>query len=222
MGAINLYLGDCMEAMVEMKENEYDLAIVDPPYGIGMDNQVVRVKPNRRNTWGRGGEKKYKESNWDSNSPTFAYFKHLYSVSENQIIWGANYFCDLIRPAFGWIYWDKQMGENNFSSGELAFKSFGVSMDCFSHPSMRVAGTRIHPTQKPVKLYEWLLMNYAKPGQKILDTHGGSMSIALAVHNVNEREGMNLSLDLWEIDEEYYNAGVARYENHIRQKTIFS
>lgn len=126
-----------------------------------------------------------------------------------------------LTPSPCWLIWDKGFSEDiSFAQYEMAWTSFSTSAKKYDKTPLQP--NRIHPTQKPVKLYEWLLMNYAKPNQKILDTHGGSMSIALAVHNVNEREGMNLSLDLWEIDPEYYEAGVKRFEAHRAQTTIFS
>lgn len=136
-----------------------------------MDNQNVRVKPNRPNTYLRAGIVSIK-SNWDNEVPTKEYWNELFRVSKNQIIWGANYFCEYIPSGKGWIYWDKQI-ENNFSSGEFAYQSIQIKSSFFSYPSMRVSGTRIHPTQKPIALYSWLLHNYANVGDKILDTHLG-------------------------------------------------
>ena len=213
--SINLNLGDCLEAMKAMPDNAYDLAIVDPPYGLGMDNQKVRTKPNRKNTYLRKGVSQYKVSEWDNEKPLKDYWDNLFRVSKNQIVWGANYFCEFIPSGKGWIFWDKLMGENNFSAGEFAFQSIQMRSAKFVEPSMRVQNTRIHPTQKPIKLYEWLLDNYAKEGDRILDTHLGSGSIAIACHN------RGFSLDAWEIDAEYHSAAVKRYEQHIAQLTIF-
>jgi len=214
---INLHHIDCMEFMRGLPDKCYDLAIVDPPYGIGMDNQRVRVKPNRPNSYARAGELQYKSSGaWDNNPPNTDYFKELERVSKNRIIWGANYFCEQLPSGFGWIYWDKQMGEGNgFSTGEFAFQSIEIRSNTVSVPSMRVAGTRIHPTQKPVALYRWLLKNYAKPGQKILDTHGGSMSIAIAC----DIEGFDL--DICELDKDYFEAGKKRLEAHQAAPRLF-
>ena len=206
-----------MELLKQTPDNYYGLCIVDPPYGIGMDNQRVRVKPNRPNSYQRAGELQYKASGaWDDNRPTSEYFGELFRVSEAQVVWGANYFCEHLPSGFGWIYWDKQMGEGNgFSTGEFAFQSIQQRSNSFSEPSMRVAGTRIHPTQKPVALYRWLLQNYAKPGQKILDTHGGSMSIAIAC----DIEGFDL--DLCELDKDYFEAGKKRLEAHQAAPRLF-
>lgn len=207
---------DNMELMARYPDNHFELAIVDPPYGIGMDNQKVRTKPNRPNTYLRAGENQYNGSNkWDNEIPTEQYFAELFRVSKNQIIWGSNYFTKFLPMGFGWIYWDKQMGENNFSSGEFAFQSIQVKSSFFSYPSMRVKGTRIHPTQKPVKLYEWLLMNYAKEGDKILDTHLGSGSTAIACHN------LNFDLTACELDKEYYDAAMKRLKQHQSQIRMF-
>tara|TARA_R110002020_G_C16037296_1_gene753395 strand:- start:96 stop:734 length:639 start_codon:yes stop_codon:yes gene_type:complete len=205
---------DNMQLMARYKDNHFDLAIVDPPYGIGMDNQKIRVKPNRPNTYKNAGKLKYKNSNWDNKRPDAKYFVELYRVSKNQIIWGANYFSPYIPEGKGWIFWDKQMGDNNFSAGEFAFQSIQIRSSCFSYPSMRVKGTRIHPTEKPIRLYEWLLMNYAKEGDKILDTHLGSGSIAIAAHN------LGYDLTACELDKEYYEAAIKRIEQHTTQLRI--
>ena len=212
---IELLNEDCMAVMARYPDKHFDLAIVDPPYGIGMDNQNVRTKPNRPNTYLRIGQRQYKDTNWDNNAPQKPYFDALFNVSKNQIIWGANYFCGNLPSGFGWIFWDKEMGDNSFSAGEFAYKSFGIKSDRVSIPSMRVKNTRIHPTEKPVKLYEWLLTNYAKKGDKILDTHGGSMSIAIACHN------LGFDLVCTELDTDYYQAAVKRYNAHILQQRLF-
>jgi site-specific DNA-methyltransferase (adenine-specific) len=210
-GKLDLRCMDCMDLMKEYPDNHFDLAIVDPPYGIDMDNQRVRTKPNRPNTYKRVGQVQYNGAGWDKSGPTKEYFNQLYRVSKKQIIWGANYFCDMIKPGNGWIYWDKQMGENQFSSGEFAYQSMQIKSSCFSHPSMRVQGTRIHPTQKPVALYRWLLQNYAKEGDKILDTHLGSGSIAIACYY------MGFDLTGSELDPDYYKAMMERIDKETRQ-----
>jgi site-specific DNA-methyltransferase (adenine-specific) len=204
---INLNLGDCMEAMANMPDNAYDLAIVDPPYGIGMHKQRV---------YDDGKE-------WDNTIPNDAYFKELERVSKNQIIWGGNYFPYLWNNGCkGFVIWDKHQPNGlTFAMVELAYTSFNIPAKMFFTKPAGERGfytvdcKRIHPTQKPVKLYEWLLQNYAKEGDKILDTHGGSMSIAIACHN------LGFDLDLWELDEDYYKAGVKRYNNHILQQRLF-
>ena len=225
MSNINLHLGDCLEAMKEMPDNAYELAIVDPPYGIGEDG---------KSNHSRGllaAPKKYTPKDWDNKAPTHKYFDELFRVSKNVIIWGANHFLGNMLvsvPTLGflnshcWIVWNKDNGETDFADCELAFTSFNTAVRMFTwrwngmlQQDMKNKEIRIHPTQKPVKLYEWLLDNYAKEGDKILDTHLGSGSIALACHN------RKFDLDAWEIDEEYYNNAVERLENHRSQLTIF-
>jgi len=196
MNEINLNLGDCMEAMSKMKDNAYDLAIVDPPYGIGISSNSFRQK--------------HKKCGWDSEIPTDQYFKQIQRVSKNQIIWGGNYF-DL-SPSQGFVVWDKKQ-PHNFSSAmcEMAWMSFQKPAKIFRMHVVTAESNKIHPTQKPVALYKWLLKNYAKEGDKILDTHLGSGSIAIACYDGG------FSLDAWEIDKEYHAAAVDRYNTHISQ-----
>ncbi len=150
---INLYNMDCMEAMSKAPNNHWDLAIVDPPYGIGMGRGAGIT---------RGGKKAdlYTPKQWDSAKPNKEYFLELFRTSKNQIIWGANYFSDMLPPSRGWIYWEKLMG-GNYADGELAFTSFDTNLKQFTKRSD--SGGRIHPTQKPVALYTWILDRYAKP-----------------------------------------------------------
>jgi site-specific DNA-methyltransferase (adenine-specific) len=217
MSNINLHLGDCLEAMKEMPDNTYDLAIVDPPYGIGEDG---------KSNHSRGllaMPKKYTPKDWDKEPPSTYFFNELKRVSKNQIVWGANHFIDRLPYASScWIVWDKDNGATDFADCELAYSSFKTAVRMFTwrwngmlQQDMKNKEVRIHPTQKPVKLYEWLLDNYAKEGDKILDTHLGSGSIALACHN------RKFDLDGWEIDEEYYNNAVERLDTHKSQLTIF-
>ena len=215
---------DCMEFMKDKPDNYYDLAIVDPPYGIGMDGGKV------------GAGKMQQKKDWDSAPPNSQYFAELMRVSVNQIIWGANYFVDNLKPSMGWIYWDKLQNKNGhrygktFSSGELAYTSFNRAMEHFEykyqgnyigHPDSITTKTsmrhelKIHPTQKPIALYRWLLKNYAKEGDKILDTHGGSFSSAIACH----MEGFDL--DICELDEDYFNDAVKRFKLNTVQGRLF-
>lgn len=205
---------DCMIGMSRYPDKYFELAIVDPPYGIGMDNQKKRVKPNRKNSYTNYAPVKYNLTDWDSDIPTMEYFTELYRVSKNQIIWGANYFCSYLPNGKGWIYWDKQMGENNFSSGEFAYQSMQIKSSSFSFPSDR-SQNRIHPTQKPVSLYKWLLKNYAKEGDKILDTHLGSGSSRIAAYD------MGFDFTAFELDSEYFAAQEKRFNTHIQQQTLF-
>jgi len=202
--SINLNLGDCLEAMKAMPDNAYDLAIVDPPYGIGMDG---------KNNWSGS---KHKIKDWDSAAPSVEYFDELIRISKNQIVWGANHFISRIPfDSKCWLVWDKKNDGFSFADGEMAWTSFDTAVRFFRYHRGQQTDKRIHPTQKPVKLYEWLLDNYAKEGDRILDTHLGSGSIAIACHN------RGFSLDAWEIDAEYHAAAVKRYEQHIAQLTLF-
>ena len=210
MDRVRLHLGDSLEAMKKMEDNAYDLAIVDPPYGLDDWNE-------------RGSNKKHmdkehmnlkKIQGWESKPPTQEYFNELMRVSKNQIIWGGNHFLDFLGSTKEFIVWDKKIRGMHFNDCELAWSS-GVKSACRIFSLSANQQNRIHPTQKPVKLYEWLLDNYAKEGDKILDTHLGSGSIALACHN------RGFELDAWEIDKEYYNNAVKRLKTHQQQLTIF-
>ena len=203
---INLNHGDCLEAMRTMPDNAYELAIVDPPYGIKASNM----------TMGSGKHKFKKDKDWDSEIPSSRYFNELFRVSKNQIIWGGNYFTDFLPPSKHWLVWNKKNPNLSFAEGELAWVREGKLLRIFDWYSARVEDNgKIHPTQKPVKLYEWLLDNYANEGDKILDTHLGSGSIAIACHN------RGFSLDAWEIDAEYHVNAVKRFEQHKQQLTLF-
>lgn len=164
---------DNMVLMARYPDKYFDLAIVDPPYGIGRDGSV-------KTTSKHGGRKAHDFKGWDKSVPTETYFTELFRVSKNQIIWGANYFTKMLPPSMGWVFWDKGQRICN-SDGELAFTSFHQALRVaeYNRVELQIEGT-IHPTQKPIKLYKWLLDKYAKPGDKILDTHLGSGSIAIA------------------------------------------
>jgi site-specific DNA-methyltransferase (adenine-specific) len=201
-----------MELMSRYEDNHFDLAIVDPPYGIGISGQ----KENKK---GKKSDRKYhKEKNWDNAIPTKEYFNELQRVSKNQIIWGANYFVEhLTKGTKGWVVWDKGQHGLTMSDCELAYSSFQKPTRVFIQNRcilMQEGGT-IHPTQKPIKLYEWILINYAKEGDKILDTHLGSGSISLACHN------LKYDLTACELDIEYYNAAIKRLKTHQQQLTMF-
>jgi len=214
---IDLKNQDCLEAMRQMTDNQFDLAIVDPPYGIGEDGGT-------NGTRGKIAKSKvYVSKGWDKEPPSVEYFNELKRVSKNQIIWGANHFID--RVPYGsscWIVWNKDNGATDFADCELAYTSFKTAVRMFTwkwqgmlQQDMKNKEVRIHPTQKPVKLYEWILDNYAKEGQTILDTHLGSGSIALACHN------RGYSLTAFEIDKEYFEAAKKRLEIHQAQLTMF-
>ena len=196
---------DCMEYMKTVPDKYYELAIVDPPYGIGEDGGKCRTRGSKKTN----GEKKM----WDNNRPEKKYFSEIQRISENQIIFGGNYFADLLPPSRCWIYWQKDMG-GDFADGELAWTSFNSVVKQFRKRSETF--NRIHPTQKPVALYKWLLKNYAKPNDKIFDSHVGSGSIRIACHDMGfDFEGCEIDKDYWEAQEE-------RYNQHAQQQDLFS
>lgn len=209
-GNIKLYNADCMEVMKTFKDKQFDLAIVDPPYGINF------AKTHTGNGWIIRESK-----DWDKEIPSAEYFAELSRVSKNQIIWGANYMTEHLPPSMGWIFWDK--GQRNFSlaDGELAYTSYQRALRVFTMPRGAhkaeddKTGGKIHPTQKPVQLYKWLLQNYAKEGDTILDTHFGSLSIGIACHD------MKFDLTAIELDKDYYEQAKKRLINHQKQLTLF-
>ena len=207
---------DNMELMARYEDNYFDLAIVDPPYGIDADkkNSVKKLQSKKSAVL----SKDYGNQKWDSDIPTDDYFAELKRVSKKQIVWGANFF----NLQGGMLYWHKQVTMPTYSQGELAWLSWLNKIDFVDiawhgmiQHDMKNKEQRIHPTQKPVKLYEWLLMNYANEGDKILDTHLGSGSIAIACHN------LKFDLTACELDTEYYEAAMKRLKNHQQQLTIF-
>jgi len=207
-----------MDLMARYPDGAFDLAIVDPPYGIGFgefnrtnkDSNGVRHKAN-----------KYKNADWDSEIPNIEYFNELRRVSKNQIIWGGNYYFDILGNSKGLICWYKKQPVKNFSDCEYAWNSLNKPARVFEFAyygniqGNTTADKKIHPTQKPVSLYEWILMNYAKEGDKILDTHLGSGSIALACHN------LGFELTACELDPEYYAQTMKRIKQHTAQMRIF-
>jgi site-specific DNA-methyltransferase (adenine-specific) len=206
-----------MDLMREFPDKHFDLAIVDPPYGIGEDGSKNHTRDNL------GVAKNYKAfAGNDKKSPTSAYFNELSRVSKNQIIFGANHFIDKMPWASScWIVWDKLNGESDFADCELAWTSFKSSVRKFTfrwagmlQGDMANKETRIHPTQKPVALYRWLLANCAKEGMKILDTHLGSGSHAIACHYAK------MHLTACELDPDYYAAACERIERETRQLTF--
>ena len=210
---------DNMELMARYSDNHFELAIVDPPYGIGF-GEFNRTNKNSDGT--RVKANKYKQSNWDDKIPNDNYFKELKRVSKNQIVWGGNYFPYLWKTGCkGFIFWYKGNPVPNFADGELAYTSFNKVAKMYNYryygnlEGNTSATEKYHPTQKPIALYEWLLMNYAKEGDKILDTHLGSGSIALACHN------LNFDLTACELDTEYFNAAMKRLKQHQQQLTMF-
>ena len=207
-----------MELMARYEDNHFDLAIVDPPYGINADDKNNGKNSDRHEKTSKAKINTYKKTNWDNAIPTDEYFAELKRVSKRQVVWGANFF----NLQGGMLYWDKHVTMPTYSQGELAWLSWLNKVDFVSiawhgmiQHDMKNKETRIHPTQKPVKLYEWLLMNYAKEGDKILDTHLGSGSIALACHN------LKYDLTACELDTEYFDAAIKRLKQHQQQLTMF-
>jgi len=197
-----------MELMSRYEDNHFDLAIVDPPYGIKVKTRVFKHRNDGKD--------------WDNEIPTKEYFKELFRVSKNQIIWGGNYFLDYLYATPCFLIWDKKMTENQLlSMSELAWTSFKTKNLIFKQPPVgdrgfyNIDGKRIHPTQKSIKLYEWQLLHYAKEGDKILDTHLGSGSIAIACHN------LKYDLTACELDKDYYEAAMKRITKHKQQLTMF-
>ncbi|MES1989242.1 MAG: DNA methyltransferase [Pseudomonadota bacterium] len=217
IGKATLHNIDCMELLKATPDKFYDLAIVDPPYfedyskknytGSDISTTGIKRQTNKINHW---------------DIPNEIYFNELFRVSKNQIIWGCNYYQKFI-PAFGRIVWDKKNDTSTFSKAELASHSFGLRVDMFRYEwngmlqgDMKNKENRIHPTQKPVKLYEWLLTNYAKQGDKILDTHCGSGSIAIACNN------LSFDLTACELDKDYFDASVKRIQQANQQIRMFA
>ena len=214
---INITCEDNIALMARYPDGYFDLAIVDPPYGIKRAGQVESFTKNAKHK-----RRFHENKEWDDNKPCSEYWDQLFRVSRNQIIWGANYFTNYIPPSMGWIYWDKGQ-KLSMSDGELAFSSFERALRSviINRGKISEHGGSIHPTQKPVKLYKWLLKNYANPGDKILDTHIGSGSIAIAVDSMNKVEGMNLKLTGCELDPEYYADAMKRIKAQTAQQSLF-
>lgn len=197
---IHLYNQDCMEAMASMEDNQFDLAIVDPPYGINLNfNQL--------------GYSKHKHKSWNDNVPPQKYFDELFRISKEQIIWGFNHFLEKLPSTKSVIFWNKHQN-GTFAQGELAWCSIGT-VKYFDRAYQKDIGGKIHPTQKPVALYTWLLDKYAKQGWKILDTHLGSGSSAIAAHD------MGYEFHGYELDEEYFEAASKRLKEHQKQLQLF-
>ena len=211
---INLHNMDCLKAMKEMQDNEFDLAIVDPPYGIGV------TKNKRLNN--------ISDKDWDNEIPKKEYFEELKRVSKNQIIWGGNYFIEHLNNTRCFINWDKLNHSDTYADCEMAWTSFNKNAKIFKYmwdgnrygfigaiKGVGKKSIRMHPTQKPIALYEWMLMNYAEKGNKILDTHLGSGSIAIACDN------LGYDLDGFELDKEYFEAASKRLKIHQSQIKMF-
>ena len=209
-----LYNADCMEAMKQMEDNQFDLAIVDPPYG---SNDAIGLKDNKKQ--GKQATKRTSYNIFENTAPSNEYFKELKRVSKNQVIWGVNFYNNFDLSG-GRLVWDKK--GTAFGRAEMAYLSMTKSVNICEvvwngmiQHDMKNKEIRIHPTQKPVKLYEWLLMNYAKEGDKILDTHLGSGSSAIACHN------LKYDLTACELDKEYFESAMKRIKRQQQQIQMF-
>jgi len=218
MSKVEIHNKDCMVAMAKMKDHEYDLAIVDPPYGIGnfsMDKVITKI--NSRKVIPRERNTKYSTNySWNTTIPNANYFNELKRVSREQIIWGANYY-NCFSQKGGAVVWYKEQYHPNLSDCEIASISCQKKVD-YVHIQIQKGfickETSIHPCQKPVALYQWLLKNYAKQGDRILDTHGGSCSSAIAC------DIMGFDADIFEIDKDYYEAALDRFNRHKQQQVM--
>ena len=219
MPNIEMIHGDCMEIMKQYPDKYFQLACVDPPYGIGVDGKNIIANPSDA----ANVDFNSRTHAWDTAAPSHEYFEELMRVSKNQIIWGGNYFLDVLGYCKAPIIWDKLNGESLYADGELAWTSPGLPRNlkifrhqwCGAFKDSERGAVKIHPTQKPVALYKWLLSRYAKPGDRILDTHGGSGSICIACHD------LGFDLTWMELDKDYYEAAVKRYKTHAAQQTLF-
>ena len=210
--AIQITCEDNMELMARYEDNYFDLAIVDPPYGIDLANMNMGIGKTPKAS--KAKNRKWKSKDWDSDIPIKEYFDELFRVSKNQIIWGGNYF-DL-PTCKKFILWDKEIPEGlSFSDCEYAWTSFSGANKMFRYSAYRNKSEKFHPTQKPPQLYEYCIYNYAKEGDKILDTHLGSGSIAIACHN------LGFDLTACELDKEYFDAAMKRLKQHQAQQRLF-
>lgn len=201
---------DCMLAMKEYPDKFFDLAIVDPEYGIDAANMTL----------GTGKKRLYSKKDWDKHPASKEYFVELFRVSANQVVWGGNYFANNLPVSRGWIFWDKLLNKDvSFSDGELAWTSFDCSLKTFKVQYSGFIGQeskRIHPTEKPIKLYKKCLEKFANPGNKVLDTHLGSGSSRIAAYD------MGFDFYGFEIDKDYFESQEKRFKQHIAQLKIFA
>lgn len=203
---------DCMVGMSRYTDKYFDLAIVDPPYGLDLANMNMGIGKSKKAS--KIQNRKWVAKDWDKYSPEDEYFAELFRVSDSQIIWGGNYFDLLSCKHF--IIWDKEIPNGlSFADCEMAWTSFDKAPRMFRHSAYLDKTNKIHPTQKPVKLYKWLLTNYAKDGDKILDTHLGSGSSRIAAYD------LGFDFTGFELDKDYFDASVKRFEEHKKQLTLF-
>ena len=219
---IELHNVDCLPFMKQCEDKQFDLAIVDPPYGIG----IHKMNYTQSTKGGVARRRDYSSvKDWDSAIPTKEYFDELQRISKNQIVWGGNYFTEFLAPTKGWILWDKKTEDkysNDFADGELAWTSFDKPLKIYRYlwsgmlqGNMKDKQQRIHPTEKPIQLYEWILHNYTDENSKIIDTHLGSGSIAIAC------DKLKFDLTACEIDSDYFRKASKRLDVYRRQQTFF-
>ena len=209
---INITNEDNMQLMVRYPDKYFDLAIVDPPYGIDLANMNMGIGKSKKSS--KIQNRKWKPKDWDKSVPKTEYWNQLFRVSKNQIIWGGNYF--ELPPCKNYVIWDKEIPNGlSFADCEMAWTSFLNAPKIFRHSAYLDKNNKFHPTQKPIKLYKWILNKYANEGDKILDTHLGSGSIAIACHD------LGFDLTACELDTDYYNAAIKRIEDHKKQLQLF-
>jgi site-specific DNA-methyltransferase (adenine-specific) len=220
LGAVpisEVYLMDCIAGLKHYPDKYFDLAVVDPPYGIGEDGKSNHSRSKIAKS------KLYTPKKWDNEPPSIEYFTELFRVSKNQIVWGANHFISRMPyDSSCWLVWDKENGENDFADCELAWTSFDKAVRRYKfrwagmlQGNMKDKENRIHPTQKPVALYDWIFTRFAEKGYKVLDTHLGSGSSRIAADKAG------LDFVGFELDEEYYNALNKRFNDYKCQLRMF-
>jgi len=219
---------DCIEGMKQYPDKYFELAIVDPPYGIGFDKENTTMSAGLRKdgtkrkmkSWANPKPKGYISKNWDNNIPNQDYFIELFRVSKNQIIWGGNYMTEFLKPHGGWIVWEKGVPDGmTLSQAELAYNtclnSVNIVKVLWAGYKKANNEERFHPTQKPVALYKWILNKYAKESDKILDTHLGSGSSRIAAYD------LGFEFTGFELDKDYFDASQKRFEQHTSQLVLF-
>lgn len=229
MSTIKVILGDCMEVMAQYEPKHFDLAVVDPPYGIGMDKETTSMSAGTRKdgtvrkmkSWSNPKEKGYIKKEWDKNKPSKEYWNELMRITNNQIVWGGNYFSNYLKPNGGWIVWEKGVPEGmSLSQAELAWNSClnSVRIVKVLWAGYKKANNedRFHPTQKPVALYDWIYQKYLPEGGKVLDTHGGSMSNVISWIKAGNIDGVCV-----EIDPDYFHDAKKRIQNFLAQQDMF-
>ena len=209
---------DNMDLMARYPDKYFDLCIVDPPYGLDLANMNMGVGKSKKAS--KIQNRKWKPKDWDKKAPTQEYFNELFRISKNQIIWGGNYF--ELPPCKNYIIWDKEIPKGlSFADCEMAWTSFSNAPKMFRYSAYLNKNDKFHPTQKPVALYAWILKNYAKQGDKIIDTHFGSGSIACAIHEANSIDKMDLSLVACELDKDYFESSIQRVKSALQNQSLF-